>query len=994
MRRRSSAVAGAASVLVCVTTLLAARVSLTSTEQTGVLDWPRITREMKPWTRWWWMGSAVDRAGLTADLESLRAAGLGGVEVTPIYGVAGTESQFIEYLSDAWVRALEHTLREADRLDLGVDMATGTGWPFGGPWVTDRDACRTLVQKTWTVESGARLAERVRVEQPPMVRAIGNQVYDVLEIAPGEAAPQGTRAQPLARPGAPRIQIGDLVEPVEANRNLQALALEQIKYPKPLPLLALVAYSTAGAIIDLTPRVTPDGSLDWIAPQGTWTLYGVFLGWHGKLVERAAPGGEGNVIDHFSREAIGQYLGRFDRAFKGHQVKGVRAFFNDSYEVDDAQGESDGTARLFDEFQRRRGYDLRRHLPALFGKDSGTSASDASARVLADYRLTVSDLLLDTFTAEWRTWAARQSSMVRNQAHGSPASLLDLYAASDVPETEGTEVARSRWATSAAHVAGRRLVSAEAATWLGEHFRTSLADVRAAIDRFFIAGVNHIVYHGTAYSPQNDPWPGWQFYASVEFNNRNAWWRDFSALNDYVARVQSLLQAGAPDQDVLLYFPLYDSLAMRGPTLLKHFGGANPPPEGTVFERAAASLERRGYTYDFISDTQLQATLTHGERLQTSGGSSYATLVVPASRFIPLETFDGILSLARGGATVIAYDGLPEDVAGLADVNARRDRFRALRDSLRFAPADASGISEARIGRGAVLRGTDLDGLLARARVARETFGDRGLQFVRRKYDGGKYYFVLNPGGQEVDDWIPFTDRSSAAVIFDPATGRRGDARVRRSATGTLEVQMTLAPGASQIVATTNRPIGTAYPSYDIVGEAVAIQVPGPWSLRFLSGGPVLPSARSLERLVSWTMTGGEEVKSFSGTAVYSTQFRRSTPNAKAWRLDLGRVHESARVRLNGRDLGALLGPSYVVTIEGSLLSDSNLLEIEVTNLSANRIAALDRTGVRWRKFYNVNFPARLPQNRGADGLFTAAKWEPLDSGLIGPVTMTALSPR
>ena len=200
--------------------------------------------------------------------------------------------------------------------------------------------------------------------------------------------------------------------------------------------------------------------------------------------------------------------------------------------------------------------------------------------MLADYRETISDLLLDTFTAEWGAWARGRKALVRNQAHGSPASLLDLYAASDIPETEGDEMPRFKWATSAGHVAGRRLVSAEAATWLGEHFRSTLADVRAAVDRFFVAGVNHIVYHGTAYSPASEPWPGRLFYAAVEFSPQSAWWDDFGALNRYVARVQSFLQAGRPDHDVLLYYPFYDSLAVRGNALLTHFGGANEPDDG------------------------------------------------------------------------------------------------------------------------------------------------------------------------------------------------------------------------------------------------------------------------------------------------------------------------------------------------------------------------------------------------------------------------------
>ena len=356
------------------------------------------------------------------------------------------------------------------------------------------------------------------------------------------------------------MQIADLVEPVSANRNLQALALEQVKYPRDLPLALLMAYSDAGDAVDLTSRVQANGSLDWTAPSGRWTLYAIFAGWHGKLVERAAPGGEGNVIDHFSTDAIRKYLLPFDRAFKGHNLDGLRAFFNDSYEVDDATGEADWTPRVLEEFEKRRGYDLRRHLPALLGK--GTD--DVSARVLADYRETISDLLLDTFTTEWAAWARRHGRQVRNQAHGSPANILDLYGASDMPETEGAEIQRFKWATSAAHVAGRRLVSAEAATWLGEHFRVRLAEVKANVDQFFVAGVNHIVYHGTAYSPVGDAWPGWQFYASVEFNPQNAWWDDFGALNAYVARVQSFLQAGRPDTDVLVYYPFYESLTVRG----------------------------------------------------------------------------------------------------------------------------------------------------------------------------------------------------------------------------------------------------------------------------------------------------------------------------------------------------------------------------------------------------------------------------------------------
>ena len=957
---------------------------LPSFAQRAPRGWPAITSETKPWTRWWWQGSAVDRRSLTADLDALAAAGIGGVEVTPIYGVRGAEDRFIQYLSPQWMAMLDHTLREATRLKIGVDMATGTGWPFGGPWVDDDIAPRSLASKTWTLGAGERLTERIALRQSPLVRAIGNQIHIVNEGAPGDPPRGASTPAPAIKPDVRPIQITDLVEPVTANKNLQTLALEQVKYPRDLPLAALMAHSDGGEIVDVTSRVQPDGTLDWTAPPGRWTLYGIFAGWHGKLVERAAPGGEGPVIDHFSTDAIRKYLLPFDRAFAGRQLTGLRAFFNDSYEVDDAAGEADWTPRFLGEFQKRRGYDLRRHLPALLGRDVG----DVNARVIADYRETISDLLLDTFTAEWSAWARRTGRQVRNQAHGSPASLLDLYAASDIPETEGAEIQRFKWATSAAHVAGRQLVAAEAATWLGEHFRVRLADVRAAVDRFFVAGVNHIVYHGTAYSPVDDPWPGWQFYASVEFNSRNAWWDDFGALNAYVTRAQSFLQAGRPDHDVLLYYPFYESLTVRGKTLLAHFGGAAPPAQGTSFEKAAHTLQAAGFTYDFISDRQLRRARTDKARITTDGGASYRVIVLPSSRYVPLETMVQILDLARSGATVVSLDGWPSDVSGLADLEGRRGRLKAALDAVPFGPADTTGVREAAIGSGRVLQGTDLGRLLARANVAREAMVDHGLQFARRLDALGRIYFVSNPAERPVDAWVPIESRAEMLMAFDPMSGRHGRLSPR-VAGAAREIYLQIPAGGSLIVAESPAAPREAFDAFR--PSAAPVPIDGPWTLTFVKGGPTLPSRRTVDRLASWT-TYGRDAEVFSGTAAYTVTFAQPKGTDRTWQIDLGRVADSARVRLNGRDVATLIGPPYHVLLDASAFRATNTLEVSVTNLSANRVRDLDVRGVNWKKFYNVNFPARLPDNRGPDGLFSAAKWEPLESGLLGPVTITPMS--
>ncbi len=926
---------------------------LAGTSTAAAPDWPPVTAEARPWTRFWWMGSSVDAAGLRAALEAYQQVGLGGVEITPIYGVRGFEDRFVPYLSPQWVERLEIALTEARRLGLGVDMATGTGWPFGGPWVGTDDACKTIAHETYRVNGGERLAEPVRFRQKAVLRAIGGQ-----------------------------IDIEQLVEPVEANPNLQALALDQVRFPRELPLHVLMACSDRGDVLDLTARVGGDGRLDWTAPAGTWSLHALFLGNHGKLVERAAPGGEGNVIDHFAPGPIRSYLRRFDEAFTGRPLDGLRAFFNDSYEVDDAAGQADWTPLLFDEFRKRRGYDLRRELPALFAADG----SERSVRVLVDYRETLSDLLLDGFTTEWRSWAGRRGKLVRNQAHGSPASILDLYAASDIPETEGLGLYRIKWASSAANVTGKRLVAAEAATWLGEHFVSTLADVHAAVDRYFTGGVNHVVYHGTAYSPPGESWPGWLFYASVHFQPSNTWWTDLAALNRYVTRVQSFLQSGRPDNDVLLYFPFHDALSVRGPGLLTHFGEERRDLPGTLFDAAFDTLQGRGFGFDFVSDRLLRGVEVKGGVLHTSG-AEHRVLVLPAARSVPLETFAHALDLARAGATVIAYRGLPQDVPGLHDLEPRRARLRQLAESLAFGAPDARGVRQAPLGRGTVLLGDDLEALLERAGVARETLVDHGLAFVRRRHADGRYYFVANPGSSAVQGWLPLATDTRSVALYDPMRESRGWARVRPAGGGGTEVYVQVAAGESLVLATHGGGAGgETYPYVEPAGAPQAIE--GSWTVSFVRGGPELPEEVTTSTLGSWTRFEAAGVKAFSGTATYTIAFPRPATAATAWRLDLGQVRDSARVRLNGLDLGTLIGPVFQLTLDGALLADRNVLEIDVTNQMANRIADLDRRSVPWKKFYNVDFPARLPENRGPDGLFTAAGWEPLESGLLGPVTL------
>ena len=917
------------------------------------LEWPQITQQAKPWTRWWWMGNIVNKNDLTTAMEAYKNAGLGGLEITPIYGVKGFEDKFIKYLSPDWMNVFQHTLREAQRLNMGIDMATGTGWPFGGPWIDSDNACKYLTYKTYNLQTGETLSELIKFMQIPLVRAVGK-----------------------------RLDISELIEPIAENPNLQELALDQVRFEKQLPLQALMAYSDQGQIIDLSNRVDSLGNLNWTAPDGNWKLYAVFQGWHGKMVERAAPGGEGNVIDHFSAEAVQNYLHHFDMEFKDNDIQSLRAFFNDSYEVDDARGQADWTPDLFNEFQIRRGYDLRNHFADLFNEGN----TEKSRRILCDYRETISDLLLEEFTITWDNWADNKNAITRNQAHGSPANIIDLYAASDIPETEGEDLLAIKFASSAAHVSGKMLTSSETATWLDEHFLTSLETVKRRIDDYFIGGVNHIVYHGTTFSPPNETWPGWMFYASVHFGLTNTFWKDFPVLNRYIARCQSFLQNSQPDNDILIYFPFYDRISQPGKEILHHITSRTSQLSLPDFTFAAQSMIDSGYSVDYISDGQIK-NLKFINGLLQSNGISYKTLVLPKCQFILLETFEKLLKLAEAGATIIVHKDIPEYVPGFYQFKSRQEKLKTLFNQLHFKNMNDMKIKRAVIGKGAVLIGADLSELLSYTKIRYEAFPDRGLRYIRKNYVDGKIYFVNNPGNTAFEDWIPINTQATSIGLYNPMYKIKGLAAQRKSEKNSNEIYLQLQPGESCILRTFNTSVeASGYPYIQTSGEAQEIS--GTWTIEFIDGGPVIPAQIEIKKLDSWTNFSDNNTKAFSGTAVYTISFEFNKHTNSDYLLDLGQVCESGVVTFNDNVIDTLIFPPYRCIISNKMIKENNQLKIKVANLMANRIADLDRKHVVWKKFYNINFPSKLRENMSEDRLFTAINWQPKKSGLIGPVTL------
>jgi hypothetical protein len=286
----------------------------------------------------------------------------------------------------------------------------------------------------------------------------------------------------------------------------------------------------------------------------------------------------------------------------------------------------------------------------------------------------------------------------------------------------------------------------------------------------------------------------------------------------------------------------------------------------------------------------------------------------------------------------------------------------------------------------------DLENLLRQASIGNEKgLYQLGLKCIRRNTGSGSYYFIHNPTANLVQAWVPLNTISEQVVLYDPMRVLAGGAKWKKTAAG-IEVWLSLSPAESIILETGAPGTRSRFP-YVMPDVIKQVKLDSGWRLKFISGGPNIPAPISLSHLQDWNALDIPNIKAFSGTASYTVDFPGSFLKKQDYILDLGRVMESAEIKLNGKKLATCIGPVFHALIPGGLLKKKNNLEILVTNSMANRIIDLDKRNIPWKKFYNINFPSRLAANRGSDGLFTSSHWEPRPSGLLGPVTLIPVTP-
>ncbi len=926
-----------------------------------------------PSCNWWWFGGAYSADDIRESLDAMKAAGLGGFRIFPIYPLAADDPakgiHNAPYLSPEFLKLVQQAVQYGTGIGLTADTLLNDGWPFGGPYI------------------------------PPQLGA-GQLKFYSREVA-------GDRSFSGRIPGE-----------VKAPEKLLAVEAAEVSAQGGVRLESLV---------DLTARVR-DGQLsDWQVPAGRWLLMTFVSGYTGMKVKRASVGGEGLVLDHFSREALELHL-KHNGDFQKPYLAGVKTIFMDSWEV---YG-SNWTPSMPEEFEKRRGYSILPYLPALF-----LPTGDVGARVRYNFRWTLSELALENFFAPLNAWAHANGFLTRIQAHGTPADILEAYGVNDYPEGESYGE-QDRWqinirdrklASSAAHLFGRNQVSGEAFTWLRcPQFQVTLENMKAAADAMYLDGINQLYYHGVPLTPSWVGAPGWYYYAATDVSRWNTWWPYLKSLSDYIRRADFMLQQGTPVARVAVYLPIEDVWSKAqgswddlAGALEKHLS------EGGETSTAAmlAGLQDGGFDFDFINAHRLLAARVDSQGLH-AGPMNYRIVILPKLESIEPEALERLRDFGRAGGTVIAIHRLPDRSPGLVEAAARDEHVKDLARKIFGENPETNrtpwrGELRARghscgAGEGIFLPPDPYQSLLPRAfplpRVVPKIVPpdlivephDHNIGFVRRETADRKIWFIANLSARRkqfrarfpLSDWTPY--------LFDAMSGSVEPLRRIHQEGDSLLADLTLGPWDSVFVvfrpvpppggvldSNTQRILDVASDGKTVEAETdqngvlyartqagvvkaevsgipAPLVLDGPWKLH--ANGV----EQQLESLVSWTRIPG--LHNFSGTGSYRTEFVLPTSFVSERSriiLELGEVDNIAEVRVNGKSVGVAWKQPYEVDITAVAHAGANTLEIRVTNLLVNRMrvkqpSAPDRP------------PAMSPQ------MLRDYLPEPATSGLLGPV--------
>lgn len=1072
----------------------------------------------RPYAFWYWMNGHITREGITADLEGMKQAGLGGVMIFNV-GRSFPPGP-VRCTTPEWRDLMKHAIREAARLGLEVNLNNSSaGWSgSGGPWITPELAMKKLTWSETRLQGGKHFSGVL--PQPPILKEYKPEFFeppkelnwyrDIAVLAfptpPAEKAPppivrvtasdpkwnaataldhneatasslQIQEGQPASlqfefaeafpahtlelhfKRGGAAVKGGTLfasddgkawrkVRTFEVQNEMPVAApfeaaparfwkmdfnvksgtapillseaelltgyrlenwsgkavfdLIGIDRPQPPPASATAPADCViprGQIIDLSRHLKPDGSLDWDAPPGDWTVIRFGFTPNGQITGTTpAYGGAGLEGDKFSKEAVDVHWNNSlkpfwdDKEIDAH----VQYVHSDSYEM----GPQNWSAHFPEQFRERRGYDLISWLPAMTGRV--VESLDQSERFLWDLRHVISGLIADNYFRHLRDLCHQSGKQFTVEPyHQEQFDSVTVGGIADVPMAEiwmGENVPNPYWTklgASPAHVYGKKIVQCESFTSNlilpdGGNWSKSPWDLKSRGDFMLCGGINRIVMHVSTLQPWMNVAPGMTVGpCGQHFDRGNTWWNKADGWSRYLTRCQYLLTQGKFVADVL------------------YSCGENSPSKSIAPE----GLMRmpKGYDYDVCDPEVILTRLSVKDgRLVLPDGVGYRVLILPQGDTMTPELLRKIRSLVEAGATVVGPK--PSRAPGLVDFPKANDEIRGIADEI-WGSGDVGPTGEHAFGRGRVIWGRELRQVLADLGVKSDLSTTPSaaplLDIHRQLDDGGEIFFVSNQSldAQMVD--CDFRVGGKQPELWNPLTGETRDLPEFHDDGTRTTVSLRFEPRESYFVVF-RKPVGDGagqsreknFPEWKTLQELT-----GAWTVAFdpRRGGPELPV--TFEKLQDWTTRTEPGIKYYSGPATYRKSF--DCPEAGSGQrifLDLGKVQNLASVKLNGRDLGVVWCAPWSVEITNGVKKTDNALEIEAVNLWPNRLIGDEQLPEDYERNPNGSLKSlpdwllkKTPRTSGRITFATYNTWKKddplLPSGLLGPVTVRTISP-
>jgi hypothetical protein len=761
----------------------------------------------RPWVYSFWLEGSISREGITADLEAMRRAGIGGLLFMD--GDMGNPKGPHRFMSDSWRAMFKHLVSEADRLGLEVNLNNAPGWAgSGGRWVKPEQAAQRVVQSETVVE-GPKHFDAV-LAQPPTAQNFYRDIVVLACPAPETDGANGFR----------RIENFDSAKSFAGVRDFAAC----VPWPRFIPTnphwptVPPQQCVASAKVQDLTARMDRSGRLQWDVPAGRWLILRIGHTLAGGTTRQAQTEAAGLECDKLSRSAVAAHfenmVGKLSADVGPLAGKTMVSTHIDSWEA----GSGNWTAGFRDEFRRRRGYDLLPYLPTLGGLV--VDSLEVSERFLWDYRETVCELLLENYADQMRKLAHARGLRLSIEGYDGTCDDLRFAGRADEPMCEFWQ--RGCYTglplcdlveemASAAHVYGRPILGAEAFTsWHGD-FLDHPATLKPLGDWAFCAGVNRFCFSEWIMQPWPQRVPGVSFLCiGTVFHRSVTWWEQSRAWNEYVARCQQMLRQGQFVADVCFLTPEGGPHRFAAPIPTDQRGNIPDRPE---------------YNFDGCPAELVQGMTVKDGRIVLPSGMSYGVLVLPTyTESRPVLHIEGnyvytdvplpktqtmtpamlrqIKRLVEAGATVLGDRPLASP--SLVDYPQCDRELTRLADELWGEKAGSGGSGQRTVGKGRVVWGSTPQEVLSNAKLPPDFSCDaslkRKLRYIhRRTADGLDIYFVANKFDAVVQGQCAFR-AAGRPELWHAQTGRIEPVAAYAQGEGVSRIPLRLEPYGSVFV--------------------------------------------------------------------------------------------------------------------------------------------------------------------------------------------------